>query len=486
VSAAGSTPKRVLYSSPVRKVNNPTDRSGPVPRNSEGDSRSHSVHGYTVIYSKKKHPSPLNGLKTPSFSCIVRRARSAAELVADSSSTGFRALLCRGKEQERCASLRFFRLPAFPVMRLTFCFPAARRARPREESDEEPPTARETLNARPRTALNAAVQPRAPPLRDLWEDSSTAVPLRRRRSPAGLALSDVAPWTVGVGHGTVPHRGLSYNPDSSEHAALMQSAVDAEERAIRDARLLAARLLPGNVAASAPCPPEAAAEVKPDASHRVVSPVIVPRRLRTAVSNVTQALRLTLPLTGEHASSLRGMRPISAQLAAAERLSALVLSTGGQVAVRSAVRDGATGLCADDGGVVLVRKGAARRSFPYRQIALPRQAPPLAALAPRPAPPSRAPEADASAAPKVVRAEFGPDGSAPLSLHTGEPSTHRLAAAPARSTAKKGATAGSESLRQRGRGRGNSSAAAAAVLRTGVLSTAEVAGLTLRYTHAQS
>lgn len=296
---------------------------------------------------------------------------------------------------------------------------------------------------------------------------------------------------------------------------MLRNAALVEEADINEARLLSSRVLPSSdyeafIIAGAESQATARdAECDNYAADAVPASAFRPRQSRGAaavVAKVARALRLTVPLTSELSGSLRAMKPVGAQTLAAERLAVISLESG-QVPLRSALRHGATGL-SDDGGAVLVEKRRPRRPSPYKSIDLPRQAPLLRALAaqteaarlgnnPGRATPlddvtpqlssrrlddapasSRAEPAaelelitgdcvDADRAPAAVSDKHGRP-EAPLRIRSGERSRRISASTPA--------------LHQQ---RGSISAASSA-LRSGVLSAADVSGMTLKYSKAQA
>lgn len=284
----------------------------------------------------------------------------------------------------------------------------------RESPKAAPPQRFLSAETRSRAALSSSRF--APPMlrvglnetTDLWENDSSA--RRSQRSSAQPAV-DMPSWAVCVGRGRVAAPGLSYNPDAVEHAAVIKDASSAEERAMLQALLLAARLQPSDqyetILSAVVLPSDNVSKLDADGDAEFTATVLsgssinlpeaagqsghlypsqlqqpterktVARRYRDSATKVAQALRLTVPLASELSGSLRGMKPVGAQVVAAERMAALVLSTG-QVPVRSSVRDGVSTMLLGD--AVLVRKQKKRRSFPYKLVEFPRQAPALQAL----------------------------------------------------------------------------------------------------------
>ena len=370
---------------------------------------------------------------------------------------------------------------------------------------------RRTAPAKPHSGAASAL------LADLWGDEPRSTSSRRERHlqlqrAEAVTASASAPampsWVVASGHGSVPHAGLSVNPDAGNHAALMRDAGSAEERAMQDARLRVARLLPDSHSRRLADAPPSAEDCEADTagaefaaavlsvsgeSSHVVAPMdddapqranrvrahAEPRRRLSAADAVALSLPFTAPLADELSNSLRSAKIVGAQLVAAERLTSLTLST------RLVPRKAEWSVTADGEAIVRRRRAARPRAFPFRMVEFPRRAPELRSLAPRQQKGDTPPPGADPAAPE-----------APLVLLTGDDD----GAAESMPAQEKKRTDRQLQQQQQRRG-GNlkharpaiqraaggvhahalAAGAGAGVLRSGVLTAAEIAGMTLQY-----
>ena len=390
------------------------------------------------------------------------------------------------------------------------------------------------LRSRAARSVPAPPRPATGGLKDLWDDSVHSGKAKRRSALRGERAPKPAPsmpcWAVSVGRGSVADPGLSYNPDPTQHATLLASAAAEEERALLDAKLRAARLQPSdryaqildevasavvassdNAAADAEfaatvtsvaqaATEKGGAETIPLQSGEDFSTgqqarksrVHVEPRSQRAAARVALSLRFTPPLAEDLTGSLRAMKAVGAQQIASERLSALALRTG-MIPLNGGVADGSISLNAD-GEAVVRRRGGSRptRVFPYRMVEFPRRAPELQSLSSgrgatnaRDSGDDGVAEEPSTSHPADTLAVFEGDDSEDLSQKRIAAAENGKRRGKRPHNAGKPSQIGSVPGLASGSGAPTNTAAAlaagAAVLRSGLLSTSELTGMTLQY-----